>query len=223
VRVSQASSSIVVGQSQTYTVTVQPAALGGATPTGTVALTGQSGYIAAGPVTLVNGGATVTVPWSKYLGTGNQQLLAQYSGDSDYAANISVEVWTTVLPATPAITLSADAALVERGATSALTVDVQPTLNDPKLTLPYGLVRFYDSSNGGPPQPVGTMQSLQAGNGNFTTFVLAATLPRGTNVITVQYLGSYNGQWGPASSPPVTVLVKQEEGEPRIGPGIHAR
>jgi hypothetical protein len=173
-------------------------------------------------VTLVNGGATVTVPWSKYLGTGNQQLLAQYSGDSNYAPNISVEVWTMVLPTMPAITLSADAAQVAPGATSSLTVDVQPTLSDPKLTLPYGLVRFYDSLNGGPPQPMGATQSLQAGNGNFTTFVLATTLPQGTNLITVQYLGSPNGQWGAGSvrsgDGPCQTRAERATGKLWIGP-----
>jgi hypothetical protein len=193
---------------------VQPAPRRAA-PTGTVSLTGQSGYVAAGPVSLVNGRATVTVPWSRYLGTGNQQLLAQYSGDSNYAPNISLEVRTIVLPATPAITVSADAATVARGAVSTLTVDVRPTISDPELTLPYGNVRFYNSLNGGRPRPVGMAQSLQAGNGNFTTFVLTTTLPQGTNMITVQYLSSPNGQWGPVASAPVTVRVKPgQDGRP---------
>ncbi len=207
VQLAQASSSIVVGQSQTYAVTVVPAASGGATPGGTVSLIGQFGYIAAAPVTLVNGRATLTVPWSGYLGAGANQLVAQYSGDSTYAPNISAEMWTIVLPATPAITLSAEASLLSPRTTSRLTVDVLPTLTDPKLTLPYGLVQFYDSVNGAPPLALGLAQSLQAGNGNYTTFILATTLPRGTNVITAQYLGSPNGQWGALTAIPVTVLV----------------
>lgn len=208
VQLSQASPSIVVGQTQIYQATVLPAASGSAMPTGAISLIGQFGYVAGGPVPLLNGVATLTVAWSKYLNTGSNQLLAQYSGDSLYAPNISAETRTFVLPAAPAITLSVDASLVSPGAVSTLTADASPTLTDPKLPLPYGFVQFYDSVNGAQPRALDVAESLQAGNGEFTTFVLATTLPRGRNVITVQYLGSPNGQWAAVASAPVTVLVK---------------
>ncbi len=208
VTISQNSSTVVVGQSGTYIVTVTPTSSGGVIPTGTVSLKGQSGYTAAGPITLVNGTATLSVPWSKYLGAGENELLAQYSGDSNYAPSISAEIITTVNPATPTVSLAANASQVWPGTTSDLTVDVQPTLTDPKIALPYGTVQFYDSVNGSAPMPLGSAQSLAQGNGNFTTYVLATTLPTGTNVITVRYLGSFNGEWGPANSSPTMVTVK---------------
>jgi hypothetical protein len=216
-QISQSAPTIIVGQADAFVVTVAPASSGGTALTGTVSLLSQYNDVIAGPVTLENGSASIVVPWSKFLNVGTSELLAEYSGDSNYASSISSEILTTVNPATPSVSLAADSSLVWPGTTSELTVTVQPTLTDPKLTLPFGNVQFYDSVNGAAPQAIGTIHFLTQGNGNFTTYLLAAQLPSGNNVITVQYLGAGNGQWGLATSNSVVVLVKPGNGGGNAG------
>lgn len=208
-QISQSNPALIVGGTDTFTVAVAPTQPGGPALTGTVTLVSQYNSIIAGPVALTNGTASVTIPWSKFLNVGTSELLAEYSGDTNYASSISSEILTTVNPATPTVSLAANASQVWPGATSELSVTVQPTLSGgPKLVLPFGEVQFYDSVNGGAPQPLGTVHFLTQGNGNFTTCLIPAQLPTGTNVITVQYLGGGNGEWGPATSNSVVVVVR---------------
>lgn len=206
-QVTEASPTITVGQSETYMVTVSPASGDGQVPTGTVTLIGPFGSAIAGPRTLVDGGVTFVVPWSRLISFGTARLLAQYSGDAAYAPSISVEILTTVSPATPAVGLVANAPVVRAGTPSELSVTVQPTLDDPRVSLPFGSVRFVDSVDGSSPRPLGLPQFLVQGNGKFTISVLAVALTEGTHVITAEYLGL--GQWGPATSNPVVVQVER--------------
>jgi Bacterial Ig-like domain (group 3) len=211
VQITEASPTITVGQSETYVVTVAPSVAGGPVPTGTVTLTGSYGSSIAGPFPLTSGVATFTVPWPRFFNVGTSRLVARYSGDGTYSAGISSEILTTVAPATPAVSLTAASAIVGTGRLSELTVTVHPTMTDANITLPFGLVQFVDSLNGEPPQPLGSPHPLTQGDGSFTTFVLATTLPEGTNVITAQYLGGGRGEWGPATSTPVTLVVRRGE------------
>ncbi|ABF39103.1 protease-like protein [Candidatus Koribacter versatilis Ellin345] len=205
-QISQSNPTLTVGGTDTFTVSVAPQKSGGAALTGTVTLVSMYNSIIAGPVALTNGKASFVVPWSKFLNVGTSELLASYSGDANYAPSASGNIETTVNPATPAITLSADASEVRAGATSELAVIVKPTLSgDSSIVLPFGKVQFYDAVNGRAPQPLGPAYGLTQGNGNFTTFLFATQLPAGHNVITARYLG--NGEWGPAASNPVVVLV----------------
>ncbi len=215
-QVTETSPTITVGQSEIYMVTVSPATAGGQTPAGTVTLTGSYGSAIAGPQNLVDGGATFVVPWSRLINVGTARLLAQYSGDAAYAPSISAEILTTVDPATPAVGLVANAPVVRAGTLSELSVTVQPTLDDPSVSLPFGSVRFLDSVDGSAPQPLGQPQVLVHGNGKFTISVLAVALPEGTHVITAEYLGGAGRQWGPARSNPVVVRVRR--GVPRETP-----
>ncbi len=207
VQITEASPSITVGQSEDYVVTVVPSVAGRPVPTGTVKLLGSAGSSVAGPYPLTSGVAEFMVPWSRFINVGTLRLVAQYSGDGNYSPGISSEILTTVDPATPAVSLAAPSTIVRSGSLAELTVTVQPTITGANIRLPFGLVQFLDSIDGQAPQPLGAPHPLTQGNGNFTTFVLATTLPEGTHVVTAQYLGG--SQWGPATSNPVKVVVRR--------------
>jgi hypothetical protein len=186
----------------TYTVAVN-GKVGGAVPTGTVYLSSLYGSVLAGPSALVNGGASFVVPW--YY-AGPEPVSAVYSGDSNYTAFSSVELWTHVQPATPMVTLMAAASTVPAGTQTSLNVSVIGQPSNANLSLPYGQVQFFDAVNGGVAHSIGFPQYLTTGNGGNPTYTLPTDLPTGTNVIQVKYLGS--SDWTTAKSNTVTVIVQ---------------
>jgi subtilase family serine protease len=116
--------------SLTFTATVSPSQSGGTTPTGTVTFLNQStGHnLSTNPVTLSSGVATVTV--SSGLQVGANTIVAQYSGDSNYASansqgsTVNVALSSTTTTVTPS-TLS-PRVNVAFSVTAALTVSTPP-------------------------------------------------------------------------------------------------
>jgi hypothetical protein len=104
------------------------------------------------------------------------------------------------------VTLTAAAATVPAGRQTSLTVSVVGQPSNPNISAPYGQVQFFDAVNGGPMQAMGFAQYLTTGNGGNPIFTLPANLPRGTNVIHVNYLGSQD--WKATKSNVVTVTVQ---------------
>lgn len=202
VQLQQSTGTVSLGGSVTYTVTVQ-GRTGGAVPTGTVYLSWMNGFPLQDPVPLTNGRATFPVPWNQ---AGSQPVSAVYSGDSNYTPFSSAQLWTHVQPATPTVTLTAAAATVPAGRQTSLTVSVVGQPSNPNISAPYGQVQFFDAVNGGPMQAMGFAQYLTTGNGGNPIFTLPANLPRGTNVIHVNYLGSQD--WKATKSNVVTVTVQ---------------
>jgi hypothetical protein len=203
VHLQQQSSSVALGQSDTYVVTVKPLKANGPAPTGTVSLGWENGAILPGPKNLVNGAASFTVPW--YF-AGDTPIAAVYSGDANYSAFSSAGIVTAVLPATPTVTLHAASSPVPPNTPTSLTVSVVGKPWNTNLSAPYGQVQFFDSVNGSAKHALGFAQYLTTGNGGNPIFTLPITLPTGNNVITVHYFGT--SDWTKAESNSVTVVVQ---------------
>ena len=199
-------STITIGQTVSYTVHVRPPASGGPMPTGTISTVAPINNKLDGPIQLVNGDATSFVT---FAGAGNFHITASYSGDANYAPFNSQVVVTQVNRGTPKLILKASAAIVAANTQTSLNATVIGAPNNPIISLnpgPSGTVQFFDSVNGGPVQPLSSLEPLTIGNGGNSTFSWPVVLPTGTNVITVQYDGDRN--WAPETSTPVTVTVQ---------------
>jgi len=70
-----------------------------------------------------------------------------------------------------------------------VTVTVIGDPANPNLSVPFGLVQFFDEVNGGSRKLLGSEQFLTVGNGGNPIFTEQVNLPQGVNVITVRYLG----------------------------------
>jgi hypothetical protein len=131
----------------TFTATVASQS-GGATPTGTVTFVNQStGHnLSSNPVTLSSGVATVTV--SSGLQVGGNTIVAQYNGDSNYAATNS-----------QASTVNA--------ALSSTTTTVTPSTTSPKVNTAFTVAAALTIGN----PPAGT----QSPTGNMTLTIDGST------------------------------------------------
>jgi len=113
---------VTPGTQVTFTDTVAPAS-GTGTPTGTV--TFEVDGVAGTPVTLASGVATYQ---TTTLATGANNVVALYSGDSNFSASTSNAVTVTVQTATPtfAIGASPSSATVTAGGSTQTTITVTP-------------------------------------------------------------------------------------------------
>ena len=208
----QSPSACFVGQSVNYVMTVRPTKAGGPVPTGVVTLVSVDNFPQSPAIPLVNGNATFTQP---YFATGDFLDAASYSGDSNYSPTNSRSLFTLVKQLTPAAHLTAAASVVRAGQSTSVTVQVVGQPNNPNLTVPDGLVQFFDRVNGGPEHTLGSPQFLTIGNGGNAIYTIPLVLPAGTHVIRAQYMGTQTSiafpnpnDWTPANSNQVTVLVK---------------
>ena len=115
--VAAATASPVVGASDVFTVTVTSAA-GGTTPTGTVAISVDSGTAVI--ETLTNGTFSYTTTFTT---SGTHTVSAVYSGDATHATSTGS---TTVTVVAPSFSLAATNISVSRGSTGTSTVTVTP-------------------------------------------------------------------------------------------------
>jgi hypothetical protein len=91
-----------------------------------------------------------------------------------------------------------------------VTVTVIGDPANPNLSVPFGLVQFFDEVNGGSRKLLGSEQFLTVGNRGNPIFTEQVNLPQGVNVITVRYLGGgfyFADDWAPTTSNPVTITV----------------
>jgi hypothetical protein len=198
----QSASSVTLGQSVTYSVSVK-ALKGGAVPIGTASLVEENGGVLVSPIPLVNGAASFVVPWNF---AGKSSISAAYSGDANFGPFSSPVIVTTVNRATPNVALTAAASQVPSNTQTSLTVSLIGQPANPNLSAPYGEVQFFDSVNGSAMHALGFPQYLTTGNGGNPIYTLPVVLPSGNNVIRVHYLGSRD--WTGTDSNSVTVLVK---------------
>lgn len=206
VTLQQSSSTIVLGQSVNYIVTVKPSTAGAAMPTGSVSIVSGNDRVLVGPVPLTDGNSSLVLT---FAGAGTFPVTARYSGDNNYSSFSSSVVTTQVNRGTPTVVLKAASGTVAANTQTSLTVSVVGAPTNPILgpvTTPFGSVQFFDSVNGAAAQPLGSQEPLTLDNGGNMIFTLPTVLPSGTNVITVQYSGDLN--WLPTTSKPVTVTVK---------------
>ena len=175
VTVAPASNTVPQAQSLNVTITIASSPAGGATPTGTVILTG-GGYTSAA-ATLASGSATINIP-ANSLSSGSVTLTATYSGDTTYASKTGTATVTVtvVVLLTPNVAVTAPATL-NSGASLQVTATVTGTGATPSGTVTL--------SGGG---YASTAQTLNA-SGVFVFTVPANSLSAGADVLTVSYSG----------------------------------
>jgi len=202
IQVQPSASTVTLSQSVNYAVSVQPAIAGSPTPTGSVSLVGPNGIVFAPPSALVNGNATLELSFDV---AGKFEIAASYSGDSHYSRFSSSILTTTVNRSIPTVTLRSSVATAVQNTQISLAVSVVGNPAVPAISIPFGLVQFFDSINVGSSQPLGLPHSLTVGNGGNPVFSLPIVLPVGSHVIRAEYLGSPD--WAPTFSSPVNVIV----------------
>lgn len=90
----------------TFTATVA-SQTGGGTPTGTVQFFNQSSNTNLGSAVTLGTNGTATLQVSSGLGQGGNNIVAQYSGDTNYAALTSPAVTVNIQPSTTSVTVTA--------------------------------------------------------------------------------------------------------------------
>lgn len=223
--VTPSSPSITTVQPLSVTVAVNGSA-GGATPTGSVTLSG-GGY--ASPAQTLSGGATTfTVPAGK-LAIGTDTLTATYSGDSDYST--AMGTGSVTVNAAPSFTLSAQspAVSVTQGGNNTDGITVAPangftsSVSLSAAGLPNGVTPSFNpnpttsnssvltltatgtAATGGPTSVTitGTSGTLTAS----TTIALTVTAAPSLLTPTVNVSPANNGAFDSSQSEAVTVTV----------------
>lgn len=173
--ISSSASSIALGQTVTFTATVQP---GTSTPaTGFVAFF-SDGSTALGAAPITNNTASLQVA-SLVLGT--HAITAQYTGDSNYLSSTSSFIAQTVTRAFDSVNLVISQNPVTYGMAVTFTASVQPIFYS---GTPTGTVTFADGS-----QNLG-IATLANGSAQFTV----PTLSAGSHPVTATYSGDTNFQ-----------------------------
>jgi hypothetical protein len=170
------SATISANQSLQATATVSGT---GATPTGTVVLSGGS-YTSPAQTLSSRGTYVFTVPGGT-LSPGTYTLSVTYSGDNNYTAGtatVSVKVTTAVLP-TPTVTVTPASTTILSTQSLNLTTTVAGTGGTPTGTVTL--------SGGGYDSPAQTLS-----NGSATFAIPANSLALGTDTFTVTYSGDAN-------------------------------
>ncbi len=187
VTVTPGQKSITSSQSLVVTVTVASSPSGGATPTGTVTISG-GGYTSSAQ-SLSGGIASFTIPGGS-LTVGTDTLTASYSGDGNYQASNN--------PANSAsVTVTAAAKLVA-------TVNVSPASNTLNSNASLNVTATVSGSGATPTGTVtlsggGYTSSAQTLSGGSYTFTIpAGSLSAGSDTLTVTYSGDSN--YGTASN-----------------------
>ncbi|MEI9977744.1 MAG: Ig-like domain repeat protein [Edaphobacter sp.] len=191
------STSVAFGQPVTLTSTVTPSTTNNATPTGTIIFTSNLGTLGSA---VLNGGTAAVTPGN--LSVGTYTVVANYSGDANYAASSSASTTINVgkFPATISVTSNITSSGVLAGANVILSATVSGAGNT--TTGPTGSVAFFDNYNGNA-VPLGTggltTNGLSQSIATFSTTGLGA----GTHSIYAVYNGDTN--FGTAASSPITL------------------
>ena len=117
-KVTPAASSITTASSLSVTVAVTGS---GATPTGTVTLSG-GGYTSAA-ATLASGSATIVIP-ANSLSAGTDTLTASYSGDTTYTPATGTASETVMNPLTPTVKVTPAASSITTASSLSVSVAV---------------------------------------------------------------------------------------------------
>ena len=198
------------GEAVTFTATVAAAALGGASPTGTVQFQ-VDGTDVGGAVALVNGAAT---SHSVTLTAGSHTITAVYSGDSTYPGAPG-SLTLTAAPPAATLALSASDATPIVGETVTFTATVAPPA--PGEPTPTGTVQFEVDGN-----PLGSAVTLAGGAATSGR----VTLTDGAHTVIAVYSGdsAYSGAPGSltltASIPTAAVAVAASAAPPIAGQAV---
>ena len=201
----QTPATVTFGQSFNYIVTVTPVTKGGPMPTGQVLISSNGNLF--GQTNLVNGQGTVN---EQQPGAGTAQVYAQYQGDSYYAASTSPVITTTIAKINPTVTLTTTGPYVLSGQQTSVdfvALGFAYGTGQYGFYQPQGTVQFFDSVDGGAPQPITGLLGLGPAQGISGASGLGQrlTLPTGTNLVTAQYSG--DSYFNPATTDAVTIIV----------------
>ncbi len=189
----------VSGQNVTFTATVAPVTPSSVLPTGTVTFTMDGGAICAGGVALSASTASCTV---SALTGASHNIIASYSGDSNFQASTSVvytqAVGSTQNATTTAVTSTADPSV--SGQSVGFTATVSPTA--PAWGVPTGTVTF--TMDGSPICAGGV--ALSAGAATCTVANVTGT----PHHVTATYLGDGNFSGSVSGSYTQTVGATQD-------------
>ncbi len=182
VKVTPAATTLETTASLNVTVSVTGS---GATPTGTVKLSG--GEYTSATATLTSGSYTFSIP-ANSLSVGTDSLTVSYSGDTNYASATGTASVTVALPLTPKVSVTPSVTTL----VAASSLSVAGTVTGSGAT-PTGTVKL---SGGGYTSPSVTLSS-----GTYSFTVPANSLSAGTDTLTVSYNGdsNYNAATGIAS------------------------
>lgn len=170
----------VVGQTVTYTATVNVAAPGSGSPSGTVTFAqGSTTLCADVPLTTVNGAQTAQCE-TAYTAPATPSVTATYSGSTDFSGSNSTLAETVQqAQTTTSLTSSANPSTFGQSITLTATVAV----NAPGAGTPSGTVTFYDGTSA-----LGN-GTLTTTDGVTTATMTTATLAAGTHALTASYAG----------------------------------
>jgi hypothetical protein len=177
---------------QSVTLAVNVTGQGSGKPTGTVTFRDGSNILGGGPVSLdASGRATLSV---STLGVGNNNIVATYNGDSNFAPSTSA-VWSQMVdPAHSTITLTDSAATTSTGQPVTFTATVAGVT--PGAGEPTGTVAFKENGNS-----LGNGNLDAHGHATFTTSSLAV----GSHSIIAVYNG--DAHFAVSTSQPVTEQI----------------
>ena len=172
--------------------------LDGTTPLGSpITVTGNAGQGGEAPSFGLNpNNTTVTIPTA-----GTHTLVAQYSGDSNYAAASASAIVTVLHHVTP--TISATPTTINYGATVTISGAVDTAVSSTNTALkPTGTVTVIGSAGG---QITSTITTGSDASGNWEIQVTATVTPSNTESFTISYSGDSN--YGSASTTSGLVTV----------------
>jgi hypothetical protein len=187
----------------TATITSSTATAGAPPPTGTVTFTLDG--VTQGVAPVVTGTASIAaLTLSAPLTAGPHQIVATYSGDTNYAASTSVAAIITVAKNPPIVVLTSNLTNVPPGQALVLTATVTPTVARASGAEqnPTGAVIFY---NGTTILGTVTVSPSAAGDSAVATLTLQA-IPGGADSIYAFYQG--DTIYGTASSNTLAIEVE---------------
>jgi hypothetical protein len=190
VTLTSASNPSVHGQKVTFTAKVVPLAKGVPAPLGTIAFV--EGTTTLGVVNLSKGSATFN---TTALGAGEHTVIAQYSGDANFAPGQSEPLTQVVAKATTQVTLASSLNPAPYGSTATLKATVKAVA--PGAGTPAGTVTFTEGE--------AVLGTVQLAGVNATLSL--KTLPPGAHEITAAYSGDANDE--PNEAGPVAQTILQ--------------
>ncbi len=188
VNVTATSSTIALGGSDNFTVTVSGTP---GTPSGKVQFFDGSTAIGS-LLTLASG--TATLSGQVFSTAGTHSITAQYAGDTVFIATTAPAFTLTVNQATPGVAFSTSATTLTLGQTPTLTATVSGAFGTPT-----GTVQFLANNVN-----FGSSVTLVNGVATLSTQSFAAT---GSYAVKAQYNGNTN--YAAATSSPTTITVTQ--------------
>ncbi len=198
VMLTEGASSLIQGQTATFTASVGP--VSGVTPTGTVTFLSESGVLGTASL---NGSGSASLSMAS-LAAGSYVVTAAYSGDSAYssASSSSVALSITVV-STPTSPQASSLALsaTPNSATAGQSITIAGAVAPSGGIAPTGTVTF--SANG-------TVLGSAQLNSSSTASISTSSLAAGTYTLSAAYSG--DGNYSSSSSNTVTLTLNAASG-----------